>query len=67
MTPRETLGLFCVYIAQLMNHTAIYIIPFTLQLYYKSVGMLQRVTKSQRVHISSHDRLYTKTKNYICP
>ena len=65
MTPRGTLGLCCVYIAQLMTHTAIYTLPFTLQLCYKPPGILHRVTKNQRVHISSHNRLYTKTKNYI--
>ena len=64
MTPTGTLGLCCVYIAQLMTHTAIYTLPFTLQLCYIALGILQRVTKSQSVHISSHDRLYTKTKNY---
>ena len=47
MTPRVTLGLCCVYIAQLITHTAIYALPFTLQLCYKPVGILQRVTKSQ--------------------
>ena len=65
MTPRGTPGLCCVYIAQLMTHTAIYLIPFTLQLCYKPLGILQRVTKSQRVHMSGHDRLYTKTKDYF--
>ena len=65
MTPRGTLGLCCVYIAQLMTHTAIYTLPFTLQLCYKPFGILKRVTRSQRVHISSHDRLYTSTKNYF--
>ena len=67
MTPRGTLGLCCVYIIQLMTHTAIYRLPFTLQLCYKPLGILQRVTKSKSVHISSHDKLYTKTKNYIYP
>ena len=57
MTPRETLGLCCVHIAQLMTHSAIYTLRFTLQLCYKPLGILQRVTKSQKVHISSHDRL----------
>ena len=57
MTPRGTLGLCCVYIAQLMTHTAIYTLPFTLELCYKNLGILQRVTKSQKVHISSHDVL----------
>ena len=62
MIPRGTLGLCCVYIAQLMTHTAIYTLPFTLQLCYKPIGILQRVTKNQRVHISSHHKPYTKTK-----
>ena len=57
MTPRRTLGLCCVHIAQLMTHSAIYTTPFTLQLCYKALGILQRVTKSQKVHTPSHDRL----------
>ena len=57
MAPRGTLGLCCVHIAQLMTHPAIYTLPFTLQLCYKPLGILQRVTKSQKVHISSHDGL----------
>ena len=57
VTPRETLGLCCVHIAQLMTHPAIYTLPFTLQLCYKPLGILQRVTKSQKVHISDHDGL----------
>ena len=65
MTPRGTLGLCSVYIVQLMTHTAIYTLLFTLQLCSKPLGTLQRVTKSQRVHVSSHDRFYTKTKNYF--
>ena len=64
MTPRGTLGLCCVYIAQLMAHTAVYTLPFTLQLCYRPFGALQWVTKSQKVHISSHDTFYSKTKNY---
>ena len=67
MTPRGTLGLCCVYIAQLMTHAAIYTLPFTLQLCYKPLGILQRVAKSQKVHASNHNnRVYNKTKNYIC-
>ena len=54
MTPRGTLGLCCVYIAQLMTHTAIYTLPFTLELCYTPLGILQIVTKSQKV---SHDVL----------
>ena len=57
MIPRETLGLCCVHIAHLMTRPAIYTLPFTLQLCYKPLGILQRVTKSQKVHISSHDVL----------
>ena len=57
MTPRGILGLCCVHIAQLMTHAAIYTIPFTLQLCYNSLGLLQRATKSQKVHISNHDGL----------
>ena len=53
MTPRGTFELCCVYIAQLMTHTAIQKLPFTLQLCYKPLGILKRVTKSQKVHISS--------------
>ena len=57
MTSRGTLGLCCVNIAQIMTHPAIYTLLFTLKLYYKLLGILQRVTKSQKVHISSHDGL----------
>ena len=57
LTLRGTFGLCHVHIAQLMTHTAIYTLPFTLQLCYKPLGILQKVTKSQKVHISSHDAL----------
>ena len=57
VTPRGTLALCSVHIGQLMTHPAIYTIPFTLQLCYKFLGILQRVTKSQKVHISNHDGL----------
>ena len=57
MTPRGTLWLCCVHIAQLMTHPAIYTTSFTLQLCYKPLGIRQRVTKSQKVHIPSHDGL----------
>ena len=36
---------------------AVYTLPFTFQLCYKPLGILQRITKSQKVHISSHDVL----------
>ena len=45
----------CVLLAQLMTHPDIYTLPFTLHLCYKLPGIMQRVTKSQKVHISSHD------------
>ena len=54
---KGTPGLFCVQIAQLMTHPAIYTLPFTLQLCYKLLGILQSVAKSQKVDISSHDEL----------
>ena len=54
MTPRGILGLCCVHIPQLMTHTAIYTLPFTLELCYTPLGILQIVTKSQKV---SHDVL----------
>ena len=57
MTSRGTLGLCCVDIAQIMTHPAIYTLLFTLKLYYKLLDILQKVTKSQKVHISSHDGL----------
>ena len=57
MKSRGTLGLCCVHIAPLMTHPAIYTLPFTLQLCYKPLGILQRVTKSQKFHTSSHDGL----------
>ena len=57
MTPRGTLGLCCVYITQSMAHRTIYTLPFNLQLFYKFIGIMQRLIKSQDVHISSHDGL----------
>ena len=54
MTPRGILEFCCVQIAQFVTHAAVYTLPFTLQLCYKPFGILQRVTKSQKVHISSH-------------
>ena len=55
MTLRGTIGLCCVHIAQFVTDPAVYTLPFTLQLCYKPLGILQRVTKSQKVYISSHD------------
>ena len=42
MTPRGTLALFCVHIAQLMTHPAVYTLPFTLQLCYKPLGLVTK-------------------------
>ena len=55
MTPRETLGLCCVHIAQLITHLANPTLLFNLQLCYKALAILQRVTKSQKVRISRRD------------
>ena len=63
MALRGTLGLCCVHIAQLMTHPAVYTLPFTWQLCYKPLRILQRVTKSQKVHVSSHDVLL---KSHTC-
>ena len=63
MTPRGTLALCCVHIAQLMTNRAVYTLPFTLQLCYKPLGILKRVTKIQKVHISSHEVLQ---KSHTC-
>ena len=57
VTPKGSLGLCFVHIAQLMTHLAAYTLLFTLQLCYKPLGILQRVTKSQKVHKSSHNQL----------
>ena len=57
MTPRSTVGFCCACIAQSITHPAISTLTFTPQLCYKPLSMLQRVTKSQKVHISSHDGL----------
>ena len=57
MIPKRTLGLCCVHIAKLMTHPAAYTLPLTLQLCYKPLHMLQRLTKSRKVQISSRDIL----------
>ena len=57
MTPRGTLGLCCAHITQLMTYPALSTLPFTLQSFYKPLGILQRVTKSWKVHRSRYDRL----------
>ena len=55
-TKRNSWIMLC-HIAQFMTHSAIYTPSFTLQLCYKPLGMWKRVTKSQKVHTSSHDGL----------
>ena len=46
MKIRGALGLCCGHIAKLMTHLGIYTLPLTLQ----HLGILPRVTKSQKVH-----------------
>ena len=58
---RGTLWLCCVHICQLMTHPDVYTLLFTLQLWYKSLGISQTLTKSQKVHFSSHHGL----RNFI--
>ena len=48
-----------------MTHNGIYTLPFILQLYYKSLCILQRVSKHQKVHISSHDVLQKITSTLL--
>ena len=50
MTSRGTFGLCYVDIAQLMTHPATYTLPYILKLYYKPLGIMQKETKSQKVH-----------------
>ena len=57
VTPRGTLGLCFVHIAQLMAYSAAYTLLFTLQLCYKPFAIHQRVIKSQKVHKPSHNGL----------
>ena len=46
-----------------MTDSTVYTLPFPLQLCYKPLGILQSVTKSEKVHISTHDVL--KNENFI--
>ena len=66
MTPRRIIGLCSVHTAQLMTHQAIYTLLFTLQLCYKPLGVMQRVTKNQKVLISSHEGLKTLLNINFC-
>ena len=56
-TPRGTIGLCCVHIAQLMTYPVVYTLLYTLQLCYKTLDILHRVTKIQKVQILIHDVL----------
>ena len=57
MTPRGTLGLCCIHIAQLVTHPAVYTLSFTLQLCYKPLGILERLIKSQKFHCKNFTTL----------
>ena len=50
-TPRETLALCCVDIAQLITHPTNPTLSFSLQLFCKALGILRRITKGQKVYI----------------
>ena len=63
MTPSRALGLCCVPFPKLEIRLAISTLLFTLQVCYKPLGIPQRVTWSQMVHISSHNGL----QNFITP
>ena len=52
----KSLG-YVVFICSINDYLAIYTTAFTLQLCYEPLWIPQRVTKSQKVHISSHDGL----------
>ena len=62
---RGTLWLCCVHIAQLMTHPVGYTSPFTLYLCYKPLDIFQRVTKSLKVHFSTHDGLQIFTTSTL--
>ena len=53
MTPR----LCCAHIDQLITYPAAYTLLFPLQLCCKPLDILQKVTKSRKPHILSHDGL----------
>ena len=64
MTPSRTIGLSCVHFAQLMTHQAAYAIPINLQSRYRPLVILERVNKSQKAHIPSHD-VFKKLHNTV--
>ena len=55
-TKRNPWVMLCSY-CPIMTQPAIYTLPFTLQFWYKLLCILERVTKSRKVYISSHDGL----------
>ena len=57
MTPRRALELCFVPFSRVKIHPAIYTLLFTLQVCYKTLGIALRVTRSEKVYISSHDGL----------
>ena len=63
MTPRGALVLCCALFSQLKIHLAVFTLLFPLQVCYKPLGIPQKVTLSQKVHISSHDGL----QNFMTP
>ena len=48
-----------------MTHPSGYTLPFTLQLCYKPLGVLQRVAKRLKAHLSSHDGLQNFTTSSL--
>ena len=79
MTPRGTLGLCCVHIAQLVTHPAVYTLLFTLHLCYKPLCILERLIKSQKFHCKNFTTLTLldigpkvfsewsqRNKNFLC-
>ena len=48
-----------------MTHPSGYTLPFTLQLCYKRLGILQRVAKGLKLDFSSHDGLQNFTTSSL--
>ena len=65
LIPRGTLGLCCALIGQLMTHTAnLHMALYLAIMLLKPLGILQRVTKSQRVHHISNKKTENKKLNF---
>ena len=59
------LGLYCAYIAKLMTHTGILHMTIYLAIMLlKFLGILQRVTKSQKMHHLSNKKIDIKKANF---